>query len=101
MSKASLRLLVEVVTGHGLFSAHIRKFHKIDDSCSFCHKDKNTPAHLFFDCPELVEEREQTQMIAEYTNETFEESVLSFFHSPPLVHERILLSKLLKELKNK
>ena len=56
-TKSQLNLIVQVCTGHALVANHIRHWVDIQDICKLCQAEKESTAHLFFDCPTLWELR--------------------------------------------
>ena len=57
LSKVNLNLLVQFVTGHGLFAHHLCKWRNVEDRCKLCDEAGETADHLIWECSALTRER--------------------------------------------
>ena len=59
--KSYLHLLIQVVSGHGLFRGHVGNWKEdLNPTCTLCEEDAETASHLWTKCPALELERLQT-----------------------------------------
>ena len=71
-------LLLQVVSGHGLFGGHLKKWNPdIDERCQCCLKTRETSWHHWNECEALKDLRNQTKG----RGETIEEKITTFFKS--------------------
>ncbi len=60
LSQEELCLLIQVVSGHGLFRGHVGHWkEELDPTCTLCGEDAETALHLWTECPALELERLQ------------------------------------------
>jgi ribonuclease HI len=77
MSRQDTNLLVQAVTGHGLFGAHLSKWRDDKNTlCQLCLEDDESSVHWWEECPALELERRQT-----VSRGTVEEGIVSFFRT--------------------
>ena len=59
LSRENLKLLVQVLTGHGPFRAHMSKWCAVSSICDLCEEEDQTAEHLLKRCPALARERHE------------------------------------------
>ena len=83
MSKKNLGVIFQAITGHGLFSHHIRKWEKdTDQTCQCClEKEMETAWHLWSEGPALASTK---QSLPQGRDVPMEVVVLQFFKTVPV-----------------
>ena len=72
--------LLQVVSGHGLFGGHLKKWNpNIDERCQCCFQATETSWHLWNECSALVDLRNEVKKL-----ETIEERIVTFFNDERL-----------------
>ncbi len=75
LGRNSLNILIQGISGHGMFAGHLSKWRDIPPECSLCKEEAETALHLFNRCPALELERKQLP----HSIECYD--VLNFFQS--------------------
>jgi ribonuclease HI len=77
-TREQLNRLFQVVTGHGLFAAHLSKWRNIDIQCKLCLEEDESPFHLWNECPALTRERMERETLHS-ENKLLELEIIDFF----------------------
>ncbi len=87
-SKASLGLLIQAATGHGLFAAHLAHWRNIDPLCKLCCEEDETSEHIWNECPALEQWRYCFTLLEDRPEDRPREvNILDFFSSNQSVCE--------------
>ena len=83
MSKKNLGVIVQAITGHGLFGHHISKWkNDVDQTCQCCLEEElETARHLWSECPALTSMKQSLQQGRDVPTEVV---VLQFFKTEPV-----------------
>ena len=53
LGKNNLNLLIQGITGHALVANHLRKWHRMEDTCGLCLENEESMMHILKECPAL------------------------------------------------
>ena len=83
MSKKNLGVVLQAITGHGLFGHHISKWkNDVDQTCQGCLEEEvETAWHLWSECPALTSMKQSLQQGKDVPMEVV---VLQFFKTEPV-----------------
>lgn len=74
MNKHNLNLLIQMITGHGLFRGHLAKWQEMEPTCNLCQEEKQTGIHLWRDCPALEQIRRECS-----NNGNLDDQIVQFY----------------------
>ena len=83
MSRKTLNLTYQIITGHCLLRGHLSKWQGGPSQCRRCKTANETPEHLWKDCMALYYERWTEDTLQEHTH--LHETYLRFFRQRNLI----------------